>query len=84
MVKAFFFPQLKFIGEIELFSGLAIEKLEETNPDAWKSYPVKSVFQPCTLGKKGICRATNFEYECNHYHVDPGNKHLWFFQRGCS
>ena len=29
-------------GKKELFSGLAIEKLEEDNPDAWKSYPVFS------------------------------------------
>lgn len=27
-------------GKKELFAGLAIEKLEEDNPDAWKSYPV--------------------------------------------
>ena len=27
-------------GKKELFRGLAIEKLEETNPDAWKKYPV--------------------------------------------
>ena len=27
-------------GKKELFVGLAIEKLEEGNPDAWKSYPV--------------------------------------------
>ena len=27
-------------GKKALFSGLAIEKLEEGNPDAWKSYPV--------------------------------------------
>ena len=27
-------------GKKELFTGLAIEKLEEGNPDAWKSYPV--------------------------------------------
>ena len=27
-------------GKKELFAGLAIEKLEEGNPDAWKSYPV--------------------------------------------
>ena len=27
-------------GKKELFSGLAIEKLEDGNPDAWKSYPV--------------------------------------------
>ena len=27
-------------GKKELFSGLAIERLEEGNPDAWKSYPV--------------------------------------------
>lgn len=27
-------------GKKELFAGLAIEKLEENNPDAWKSYPV--------------------------------------------
>ena len=27
-------------GKRELFRGLAIEKLEETNPDAWKKYPV--------------------------------------------
>ncbi len=27
-------------GKKELFSGLAIEKLEEGNPDAWKPYPV--------------------------------------------
>ena len=27
-------------GKKELFSGLAIEKLEEENPNAWKSYPV--------------------------------------------
>lgn len=27
-------------GKKELFSGLAIEKLEEANSDAWKSYPV--------------------------------------------
>ena len=27
-------------GKKELFAGLAIEKLEERNPDAWKSYPV--------------------------------------------
>ena len=29
-------------GRKELFAGLAIEKLEEGNPDAWKSYPVFS------------------------------------------
>ena len=29
-------------GKKELFAGLAIEKLEEGNPDAWKSYPVFS------------------------------------------
>lgn len=29
-------------GKKELFSGLAIEKLEADNPDAWKSYPVFS------------------------------------------
>ena len=27
-------------GKKELFSGLEIEKLEEGNPDAWRSYPV--------------------------------------------
>ena len=27
-------------GKRELFSGLAIEKLEKDNPDAWKPYPV--------------------------------------------
>ncbi len=27
-------------GKKELFAGLEIEKLEEGNPDAWKSYPV--------------------------------------------
>jgi len=27
-------------GKKDLFSGLAIEKLEKENPDAWKSYPV--------------------------------------------
>ena len=27
-------------GKKELFSGLAIEELEEENPDAWKQYPV--------------------------------------------
>ena len=27
-------------GKKELFAGLAIEKLEEGNPDAWKPYPV--------------------------------------------
>ena len=27
-------------GKKDLFAGLAIEKLEENNPDAWKSYPV--------------------------------------------
>ena len=27
-------------GKKELFSGLAIEKLEEGNPEAWKKYPV--------------------------------------------
>ena len=27
-------------GKKDLFSGLAIEKLEEGNPDAWQSYPV--------------------------------------------
>lgn len=27
-------------GRKDLFSGLAIEKMEESNPDAWKSYPV--------------------------------------------
>lgn len=29
-------------GKRELFSGLAIEKLERDNPDAWKAYPVFS------------------------------------------
>ena len=27
-------------GKKDLFAGLAIEKLEAGNPDAWKSYPV--------------------------------------------
>ena len=27
-------------GKKDLFSGLAIEKLENNNPDAWKPYPV--------------------------------------------
>ena len=33
-------------GKKELFAGLAIEKLEERNPDAWKSYPVCNYSEP--------------------------------------
>ncbi len=29
-----------WMGKKELFEGLAIERLEKDNPDAWKSYPV--------------------------------------------
>lgn len=40
--KSLFLSTLKayWEGKKELFSGLAIEKLEENNPDAWKAYPV--------------------------------------------
>ena len=40
--KSLFLSTMKayWEGKKELFAGLAIEKLEEGNPDAWKSYPV--------------------------------------------